>query len=81
MLAVVLSGLRGGVIVAATLEVLDVEALLFVVGVCQEVLPLMGHQSVLEEVEVSVTDSLMLGNTGPLLLIVIGMVVVIGTAS
>lgn len=77
LLAVVPLGLQGVVIVAATLEVLAVEALLpFAVGVCQEVLPLMGHRNVLEGVEVSVTDFLMLENTGPLLLNVIGMVVV-----
>lgn len=77
MLVVVQLGLQGGAIVAVSLEVLPVEALPpFAVGVCQEVLPLTVHPNVLEEVEVSVTDSPMLENTGPPLLNVIDMVVV-----
>ena len=78
---VVQLGLLSEAIIAATLEVLAVEALLqFTVGVFQEVPHLMGHPNVYEEVEVSVIGFLMLENTGPPLLTVIGMVVVTGIA-
>lgn len=79
LLAVVQLGLQGEAIVAATLEALAGEALLpFDAEACQEVLLQMDRRNVLEEVEVLAIDSLMLGDTGPLLLIVTVMVVVTG---
>lgn len=68
LLAEVLLGPQGGVIAGATLEVLPaVGALLpFVVRVCPEVFPLMARLNVLGGGEVSVTDSLMPEDTGPL---------------